>query len=132
MSTKSLGNPFDGKIKLTHSSDCRCETCTAELNAPQGMSDKQRLQAWEREAEQTEQAHHQHAHESAPESFETSEDMMDRVVESAIVRGVFGHHDASRRNFLRLMGGGTLAAALGTMISSERARPGPSARAMRF
>jgi nitrate/nitrite transport system substrate-binding protein len=42
--------------------------------------------------------------------------VIDRAVESAIVRGIFGHHDASRRQFLRLIGGGTFAAALGSFL----------------
>jgi nitrate/nitrite transport system substrate-binding protein len=48
--------------------------------------------------------------------------MMDRVIESAIVRGVFGHSDPSRRNFIRMVGGGTLAAALGTMIPMDKVK----------
>ncbi len=47
---------------------------------------------------------------------ETEEGLIDRVVESALVREVFGHHDASRRNFLRLAGGGTLAAAIAAVL----------------
>jgi nitrate/nitrite transport system substrate-binding protein len=47
---------------------------------------------------------------------DSQEGLIDRVVESALVREVFGHHDESRRNFLRLAGGGTLAAALGAVL----------------
>src|SRR4030065_1551440 len=47
---------------------------------------------------------------------DTQEGLIDRVVESALVRGWFGHHDEARRNFLRLAGGGTLAAALGAVL----------------
>ena len=47
---------------------------------------------------------------------DTQEGLIDRVVESALVRGLFGHHDEARRNFLRLAGGGTLAAALGAVL----------------
>ena len=32
------------------------------------------------------------------------------------MREIFGHHDESRRNFLRLAGGGTLAAALAAVL----------------
>ncbi len=46
----------------------------------------------------------------------THEALVDRVVESVLVREIFGHHDASRRNFLRLAGGGTLAAALAAVL----------------
>ena len=47
---------------------------------------------------------------------QTEEGLIDRVVESALVRGLFGHHDEARRNFLRFVGGGTLAAALGSVL----------------
>jgi hypothetical protein len=33
-------------------------------------------------------------------SFDNAEDMLDRVVENAIVRSVFNQHDNSRRNFI--------------------------------
>jgi nitrate/nitrite transport system substrate-binding protein len=47
---------------------------------------------------------------------QTEEGLVDRVVESALVRGLFGHHDEARRQFLRYVGGGTLAAALGAVL----------------
>jgi nitrate/nitrite transport system substrate-binding protein len=47
---------------------------------------------------------------------QTEEGLIDRVVESALVRGMFGHHDEARRQFLRYVGGGTLAAALGAVL----------------
>ena len=50
---------------------------------------------------------------------QTEEGLIDRVIESALVRGMFGHHDDARRNFLRFVGGGTLAAALGSVLPLE-------------
>ena len=47
---------------------------------------------------------------------DSQEGLIDRVVESALVREVFGHHDESRRNFLRLAGSGTLAAAIASVL----------------
>lgn len=47
---------------------------------------------------------------------ESSEAMLDRAVENAIVRGVFGHNEFSRRSFMGLIGGGVAAAILGSMI----------------
>lgn len=45
-----------------------------------------------------------------------SEAMLDRAVENAIVRGVFGHNDFSRRSFMGMIGGGVAAAILGSLI----------------
>lgn len=44
---------------------------------------------------------------------------MDRAIESAIVRGMFGHNEISRRSFMGMVGGGTIAAILGSMLPLE-------------
>lgn len=44
------------------------------------------------------------------------EAIMDRAIENAIVRGIFGHHDASRRRFIRTVGSTALAAAIATIL----------------
>lgn len=46
----------------------------------------------------------------------TQDGLIDRVIESALVREIFGHHDASRRNFLKLSSGGALAAAIASVL----------------
>jgi len=119
MTIKSLGNPFDADSRLTHSRGCSCELCEAESHSAKGLSDRERQILMERQAE------HSHAHSSSTAggtAFDSTEDMMDRVVESAIVRGMFGHHDNSRRNFIKLVGGGTLAAALGSILPLEQVK----------
>lgn len=120
MATKSLGNPFDADTSLTHTNDCSCRLCQAESVNPGGLSDDQRLALLEQQAEQGE-GHSQSA-KAGGMAFDSSEDLLDRAVESAIVRGVFGHNDTSRRNFIRLMGGGTLATVLGSMIPLEKVK----------
>jgi nitrate/nitrite transport system substrate-binding protein len=52
----------------------------------------------------------------------TSEEIMDRVIESAVVRSVFGHHDDSRRNFMKLMGGASMATLLSSIFPLEEAK----------
>lgn len=119
MTIKSLGNPFDADSRLIHSRGCSCELCEAESRSAKGLSDRERQILMERQAE------HSHAHSSSTAggtAFDSTEDMMDRVVESAIVRGMFGHHDNSRRNFIKLVGGGTLAAALGSILPLEQVK----------
>ncbi|MCZ4289099.1 CmpA/NrtA family ABC transporter substrate-binding protein [Hoeflea alexandrii] len=48
--------------------------------------------------------------------------MMERAIESAIVRSVFGHSDISRRSFMGLVGGGTAAAALASIFPIDKAK----------
>lgn len=126
MAPKSLGNPFDGDAKLTHTASCECESCQAEKMHGAGINDYQRQAALEKQIEKNElHASHNHGHShshKAEETFDSEDDMMDRVIESAIVRGVFGHNDASRRDFIKTVGGGTMAAALATMIPLDKVK----------
>lgn len=55
-----------------------------------------------------------------PEAEMSTEDMVGRAVESAIVRSTFGQNELSRRQFLGTVGGGTLAAILGSMLPIEK------------
>jgi nitrate/nitrite transport system substrate-binding protein len=127
MTSKSLGNPFDGKTRLNHTTGCRCEICAGHSANPQGLSDYQQGALFEKQIEKQEtQAHNHAAHTPAANAnaptFDSSDDMMDRAVESAIVRGMFGHNDESRRRFIKMVGGGTLAAALGSIIPLDKVK----------
>ena len=51
--------------------------------------------------------------EAAPD---TSDAMLERAVESAVVRSMFGGNDLSRRSFMGMVGGGTFAAALASVF----------------
>jgi len=53
---------------------------------------------------------------------DSQEGLIDRIVESSLVREIFGHEDESRRNFLRLAGGGTLAAALASVLPMDKVK----------
>ena len=57
--------------------------------------------------------------QTAPASTEA---MIERAVESAIVRSVFGHSDVSRRSFMGMLGGGTMAAALASVLPLDQAK----------
>ncbi len=98
MTYKSLGDPFNPDQSLLHEKGCSCTQCISENSKACGA---QTL-----------------ATESKPdrERLDTTEDMMDRVIESTIVRGVFAHNDFSRRSFLGLVGGGLTASILGSLI----------------
>ena len=54
--------------------------------------------------------------------LDNAEDVMDRVIESAVVRSVFGHHEPSRREFMRTVGGGTMAAILASLFPMDAAK----------
>ncbi len=51
-----------------------------------------------------------------------SEAMLSRAVESAVVRSVFGGNEMSRRSFASMLGGGTLAAALASVLPLEKVK----------
>ena len=121
MAIKSLGDPFDPDTRLEHSSDCVCASCKAEV-AGLRLADKQRAALLERQLEAgAPRAAAGHSHDHPPAThFDNAEAMFDRAVESAIVRGVFAHNDRSRRDFIRLVGGGTLAAALGSLLPLDK------------
>jgi len=119
MTNKSLGNPFDPNSRLTHSATCDCDSCKTEILKPGGLTDKQRLTLMEKQAEQYRASDKD---TTTSPGFETSEDMMDRAIENAIVRGIFNHNDNGRRNFLKIMGSGTLAAVLGSIIPMDKVK----------
>jgi nitrate/nitrite transport system substrate-binding protein len=56
------------------------------------------------------------------ESALEPEAVIDRVVESAVVRAVFGHDDMARRRFLKVVGSGTAAAVLNSIFPMDAAK----------
>ncbi|WP_370853063.1 CmpA/NrtA family ABC transporter substrate-binding protein [Pararhizobium haloflavum] len=93
---KSLGNPYDGDTDLRHGVSCTCAGC---------MTDAGKLTA-----------------ESVSRPAMSSDDMLERAVESAVVRSMFGHNDLSRRSFAKMLGGTTLAAALASVLPIDKVK----------
>ena len=93
MTIKSLGNPFSPETDLRHAADCGCHTCRAPKFEVAESID-----------------------------LSSSEGMMERAVESAIVRSVFGQSDIGRRSFMGMMGGSTMAAALASVFPLNEAK----------
>ena len=124
MNSKSLGNPYDGDSRLTHTKGCGCETCTVTSSAGEPTTDYQRQASMEKQIETMAMSPvpATSASSELSPSFDNSDDMLDRVIENAIVRSVFDQNDASRRRFIKLVGGGTLAAALGTMLPMDKVK----------
>ena len=92
MTVKSLNDPFSSKADLRHGAKCGCSACAPAA----GIREESTLQS--------------------------SDQMMERAIESAIVRSVFGHSDISRRSFMGLVGGGTAAAALASVFPIDKAK----------
>ena len=124
MTFKSLNDPFNPDKSLLHEASCDCPVCqSAKLNpATDGLTASQRQDALEKAVFESAEQHAPVAASDNHEQFDSSEDMMDRVIESAIVRGVFGHNEMSRRSFLGLVGGGAAAALLGSMFPMNEAK----------
>lgn len=103
MTFKSLGDPFDPDKSIKHEKGCTCSACSQETSTEKNISPEKK----------------QHA---TSENFESSEEMLDRVIESVVVRGVFGHNEISRRSFLGLVGGGVAASMLSTLFPLNEAK----------
>ena len=99
MSNKSLDDPFSPNSDLRHGMGCSCNQCTSKA-----------------QTQVTTEASASQANTENPSGPVTTEDIIDRAVESALVRGVFGHNDLSRRHFMKLVGGGLAASILGSVL----------------
>ena len=92
MTMKSLGDPFSEKTDLRHGADCSCKSYTVTASDANDHID-----------------------------LSTTEGMMERAVESAVVRSVFGQSDIGRRSFMGMMGGSAMAAALASVFPIKEA-----------
>lgn len=106
MTTKSLGNPFDGDKSLIHAKTCGCPECKPGDGAPSISLDLKPSAG----------------QQAVADEHLDSEAMMDRAIEGAVVRSVFGHNEHSRRSFMKMMGAGTAAAVLGSVFPMEKAK----------
>lgn len=142
MANKSLGNPFNADTDLQHGPACNCPICVFQKEQIQSNYECSETELTERleravfEGIATPGMHELAGMEQAdfvaddiaqtavedPNPLESSEDVMDRVIESAVVRGIFGHDDMSRRDFMRLVGGGAFAAMLGSMLPMDQVK----------
>ena len=94
MTVKSLGNPYDPNTSLTHEAGCSCQKCASAIKQE----------------------------EATPTVPMSTDEMMDRAIENAVVRAVFNQSDVSRRQFMGLLGGGTVAAMLSTFFPMNEAK----------
>lgn len=101
MVSKSLGNPYDGETDLRHGSDCSCKSCASTTSHASHHPDV--------------------AHHAAPD-ITTREEIIERAVESAVVRSIFGNNELNRRSFAKMLGGSTLAAAIASVFPMDAAK----------
>ena len=109
MTIKSLGNPFDGDQTLIHSKQCGCPECKAPGTNAVSMERRAPAPTYT-------------ALDDSLASSGDSEEILDRAIESAVVRSVFGHNDHSRRSFMKMMGAGSAAALLGSVFPMDKAK----------
>ena len=119
MKIKSLSNPYNPDNSLIHEKSCECEACKVERSSQAPLTEKQSREAWERQAQAMIVDDSTSNTGEVKPQFDSSEDMMDRVIENTIVRAVFGQNEHARRSFLKAVGGGTMAAVLGSILPMD-------------
>ena len=122
MKFKSLNNPYNPDKSLLHEASCDCPICAADHSEGNESKKQAAIEKAVFEKAALENQSQGDAAETDDPGLQSSEDIMDRAIESAVVRSVFGHNDISRRAFLGMVGGGTAAALLGSMFPMEEAK----------
>ena len=122
MKFKSLSNPYNPDKSLLHEASCDCPICIAGHSSGDASDRQAAIEKAVFEQEALADTPLDQTAENTDSELQSSEDIMDRAIESAVVRSVFGHNDISRRAFLGLVGGGTAAALLGSMFPMEEAK----------
>lgn len=137
MSNKSLGNPFDPEADLQHGPFCNCPICVFKREQGEAnyectesqLTEKLEKAVYEGAASESEIA----ASRAMTAEFkqegavtdnptESAEAIIDRAVESAVVRGIFAHDEVSRRSFMKLVGSGLAASIIGSVFPLEAAK----------
>ncbi|WP_372089613.1 CmpA/NrtA family ABC transporter substrate-binding protein [Tistrella mobilis] len=97
MTIKSLGDAFDPDVDLGHGRQCGCAACATTSARPTSA-------------------------QSCPALSVGEEALVDRVVENAVVRSMFGGNEIARRSFLKTVGAGAFAAALASVLPLDRVK----------
>ncbi len=143
MSNKSLGDPFNPESDLQHGPACNCPICVFKREEAESryecteseMTERLERAVYEGTATDSQYVDADASADAAPADpnafradgspdnpTETPETIIDRAIESAVVRAVFGHNEASRRNFMKMLGGGTAASILASIFPMEAAK----------
>jgi nitrate/nitrite transport system substrate-binding protein len=122
MTIKSLGDAFSPDSQLTHTSACSCSVCRVEMRAlAEDAAPEQLTRRLEAHLERS--AEHGAAHPAAPANPvpASAEEILDRAVENAVVRAVFGS-EFNRRRFMGAVGSSAAAALLATFFPLNAAK----------
>lgn len=116
----ALSNPFDPNKILWTGCPCGLHSSMWEhqLAMDQAERDQSRFYCMETgEGRETPPAPERAVDDDLPD-WENEEEVVSRVVETAVMKGIFGT-DMNRRNFLQAVGAGTAAAAIATMFPMD-------------
>ena len=137
MSFKSLGNPYDPDSDLQHGPACNCPICVfarEQAQARYECSETEMTDRLERAVFEGTPGTDDWSDglagagaagadgEHRNDALDTPDDILDRLVESAVVRALFGHDDLSRRSFMQAVGGATFAGVLASVFPMEAAK----------
>ncbi|WP_372055234.1 CmpA/NrtA family ABC transporter substrate-binding protein [Tistrella mobilis] len=102
MTIKSLGDAFDPDVDLGHGRHCGCAACATTSARPASARPT--------------------SAPSGPALLAGDEALVDRMVENAVVRSMFGGNEIARRSFLKTVGAGAFAAALASVLPLDRVK----------
>ena len=139
MSYKSLDDPYSPNSDLQHGPSCNCPICVFQREQASAqyecteteLTEKLERTVFEGTVESSNSSrvgdHVTTTSESTDASqgtnpLQSPETILDRAVENAVVRAVFGQNEMSRRTFMRLAGGGVMASILSSIFPLDAAK----------
>lgn len=141
MPFKSLGDPYSADTDLQHGPGCNCPICVFQREQAEAqyscneteLTEQLERAVFEGATSDRDEDRRRGVRRDEPRStpradaqprpgrdpLDTPEDILDRIIESAVVRSVFGHNEMSRRQFMGLVGGGAVAGILASLFPMD-------------
>ncbi|MBD3669842.1 MAG: ABC transporter substrate-binding protein [Gammaproteobacteria bacterium] len=125
MKYKSLDDAYSPHSNLNHTTGCTCPACQSgntSLHSDGRVNEHAYTEQLEKLADKAVCDDGRCTEAASDPVMESSDEIIDRAVENAVVRAVFGGNEFSRRAFMTAVGGTTAAAVLSSIFPMEAAK----------